>query len=99
MKIRGTLSQMLKKCLYESLNADMLERVARDVIADYDLRGRTGFPPNIPFKARPPLPASSTMSSRRTCSSTSSSAWPCSTERASWVAPIGSAACARSSRP
>ncbi len=52
MKIRGTLSQMLKKCLYESLNADMLERVARDVIADYDLRGRTGFPPNIPLQGQ-----------------------------------------------
>lgn len=43
---------MLKKSLYESLNADMLERVARDVIADYDLRGRTGFPPNIPLQGQ-----------------------------------------------
>jgi hypothetical protein len=41
---------MLKKCLYESLNADMLERIAQDVIPDYDLRKRSGFPPNIPMQ-------------------------------------------------
>jgi len=43
---------MLKKCLYESLDADMIERVARDVLPDYDLRERTGFPPNIPVQAQ-----------------------------------------------
>lgn len=52
MKVRGALSQMLKKSLYESLNADMLERVAQDVIPDYDLRRRTGFPPNIPMQGQ-----------------------------------------------
>jgi len=43
---------MLKKSLYESLNADMLERMAQDVIPDYDLRSRTGFPPNIPMQGQ-----------------------------------------------
>jgi len=43
---------MLKKSLYESLNADMLERIAQDVIEDYDLRARTGFPPNIPMQGQ-----------------------------------------------
>lgn len=52
MKVRGTLSQMLKKSLYESLNADMLERIAQDIIPDYDLRRRTGFPPNIPMQGQ-----------------------------------------------
>jgi hypothetical protein len=52
MKVRGTLSQMLKKCLHESLSADMLERMAQDVIEDYDLRARTGWPPNIPMQGQ-----------------------------------------------
>ncbi len=52
MKVQGALSQMLKKSLYESLNADMLQRIAMDVIADYDLRARTGFPPNIPLQGQ-----------------------------------------------
>ena len=52
MKIRGALSQMLKKSLYESLSAEMLERVAQDLIPDYDLLRRTGFPPNIPMQAQ-----------------------------------------------
>ncbi len=52
MKPRGLLSQMLKKSLYESLDATMIERVARDVIRDYDLRERTGFPPNIPVQGQ-----------------------------------------------
>ncbi len=43
---------MLKKSLYESLNAEMLERVAQDLIPDYDLRQRTGFPPNIPMQGQ-----------------------------------------------
>jgi hypothetical protein len=52
VKVRSALSQMLKKCLIESLNADMQERVAQDVIEDYDLRARTGFPPNIPMQGQ-----------------------------------------------
>jgi hypothetical protein len=43
---------MLKKCLIESLNADMQERMAQDVIEGYDLRARTGFPPNIPMQGQ-----------------------------------------------
>jgi hypothetical protein len=43
---------MLKKCLIESLNADMQERIAQDLIEDYDLRARTGFPPNIPMQGQ-----------------------------------------------
>jgi class 3 adenylate cyclase len=43
---------MLKKCLIESLNADMQERMAQDVIEGYDLRRRTGFPPNIPMQGQ-----------------------------------------------
>jgi hypothetical protein len=43
---------MLKKCLVESLNAEMQERVAQDVIEGYDLRARTGFPPNIPMQGQ-----------------------------------------------
>ena len=43
---------MLKKSLYESLNAEMLERVAQDLIPDYDLCQRTGFPPNIPMQGQ-----------------------------------------------
>jgi len=52
LKVRGALSQTLKKSLYESLNADMLERVAQDLIPDYDLRRRTGFPPNMPMQGQ-----------------------------------------------
>lgn len=52
MKVRSAHSQLLKKCLSESLNADMLERMAEDVIPDYDLRARTGFPPNIPMQGQ-----------------------------------------------
>jgi hypothetical protein len=52
MKVRGALTQTLKKSLYESLNAEMLERVAQDVIADYDLCERTGFPRNIPMQVQ-----------------------------------------------
>jgi hypothetical protein len=43
---------LLKKCLSESLNADMLKRIAEDVIPDYDLLARTGFPPNIPMQGQ-----------------------------------------------
>jgi hypothetical protein len=50
VKPKGILVQMLKKSLNESLSPDMQERVARDVIEDYDLRSRTGFPPNIPMQ-------------------------------------------------
>jgi hypothetical protein len=50
VKPRGALSQMLKKCLYESLDADLVERIAQDVLPGYDLRKRTGFPPNIPMQ-------------------------------------------------
>jgi hypothetical protein len=52
MKVRSALSQLLKKCLIESLNADMQERIAQDVIEGYDLRARTGFPPNIPMQGQ-----------------------------------------------
>ncbi len=52
MKPRGSLAQALKRCLYESLDAGMIERVAQAVLPDYDLRGRTGFPPNIPVQAQ-----------------------------------------------
>lgn len=52
MKIRSALSHLLKKCLIESLNADMQERMAQDIIASYDLRARTGFPPNIPMQSQ-----------------------------------------------
>lgn len=52
VKVRSALSQMLKKCLVESLDADMQERTTQDVIADYDLRKRTGFPPNIPMQGQ-----------------------------------------------
>ena len=50
LKIKGSLSQLLKKSLYESLNPEMMERVAADLIPDYDLLKRTGFPPNIPMQ-------------------------------------------------
>ncbi len=50
MKVKGALSQMLKKSLNESLTPDMMERVAQDVIPDYDLRRRSGFPANIPMQ-------------------------------------------------
>jgi hypothetical protein len=52
MKVKGGIAQILKKSLYESLNAEMLERVAKDVIPGYDLRERTGFPPNIPMQVQ-----------------------------------------------
>jgi hypothetical protein len=41
---------MLKKSLNESLTPDMLERMAQDVMPDYDLRSRAGYPPNIPMQ-------------------------------------------------
>jgi Adenylate cyclase, family 3 (some proteins contain HAMP domain) len=52
VKVRANIAQMLKKGLYESLDADMLERMAQDVIPDYDLHERTGFPPNIPMQGQ-----------------------------------------------
>jgi len=52
MKVRNSLSQMLKRSLNESLNPDMLERMAQDVIPDYDLRARAGYPPNIPMQGQ-----------------------------------------------
>lgn len=52
VKPRGALSQMLKRCLYESLDAELLERIAQDVLPGYDLRARTGFPPNIPVQVQ-----------------------------------------------
>jgi len=42
----------LKRSLYESLDAGMIERVAQAVLPDYDLGRRTGFPPNIPVQAQ-----------------------------------------------
>jgi hypothetical protein len=50
MKVRSALAQMLKKYLNESLAPDMLERMAKDVMPDYDLRSRAGYPPNIPMQ-------------------------------------------------
>jgi class 3 adenylate cyclase len=52
MKVKSSLAQALKKSLYESLSAEMLERIAKDIIPDYDLRERTGFPPNIPMQGQ-----------------------------------------------
>ncbi len=52
MRVKGSLSQMLKKNLNESLSAEMLERMARDVIPGYDLHERTGFPANIPLQGQ-----------------------------------------------
>jgi hypothetical protein len=52
MKVRTSLAQCSKRCLYEALSAEMLERVARDVIPDYDLHARTGFPRNIPMQVQ-----------------------------------------------
>jgi hypothetical protein len=52
MKVKSGIAQMLKKSLYESLNAEMIERVAKDVIPGYDLHERTGFPPNIPLQVQ-----------------------------------------------
>lgn len=49
MKVRTSFAQALKKTLYESLDAEMIERVVKDVIPGYDLRQRAGFPPNIPI--------------------------------------------------
>jgi hypothetical protein len=48
MKDRGPLGSMMKKSLHESLNTDMLARLAHDVFPeDYDLHDRTGFPPSV----------------------------------------------------
>ncbi|HTX71988.1 MAG TPA: hypothetical protein VMC79_04110 [Rectinemataceae bacterium] len=49
MKVRGSLAQITKKCLNESLTPDMLERVAKDIFPEYDLRARTGFTSNVPL--------------------------------------------------
>ncbi len=48
MKDRGPLAASMKKSLHESLNTDMLSRIARDVFGeDYDLHARTGFPASV----------------------------------------------------
>lgn len=48
MKDRSPLAIMMKKSLRESLNADMLGRLAREVFSDeYDLRERTGYPASV----------------------------------------------------
>jgi hypothetical protein len=52
MKVRWSLSQLLKKTLNNSLAPDMFERIAKDVIPDYNLRQSTGFPPNIPMQGQ-----------------------------------------------
>ncbi|HOX33071.1 MAG TPA: hypothetical protein PLB91_12125 [Spirochaetales bacterium] len=48
MRDRGPLANTMKRGLHESLNTDMLERIAREVFAEeYDLHERTGFPPSV----------------------------------------------------
>jgi hypothetical protein len=48
MKDRGPLAASMKKSLHESLNTDMLARLAHEVFADeYELHERTGFPASV----------------------------------------------------
>lgn len=49
MRPRLRLQSSFIQALSQSMTVDAMERLARQVIPDYDLHARSGFPPNIPI--------------------------------------------------
>lgn len=52
MVLKTSVQGTVIKALYESLNVDMMSRLANIVIPNYNLHERTGFPTNIPIPAQ-----------------------------------------------
>jgi class 3 adenylate cyclase len=49
MKVHAALQTLMLRSLSQSLTVDLMEKVARKVIPDYDVYERSGFPANIPM--------------------------------------------------
>ena len=49
MKVAARLSSLFVSALSQSLSVELMQRVARMVIADYDIYERSGFPATIPM--------------------------------------------------
>ena len=49
MKVPARLSTLFVSALSQSMTVDLMEKVARTVIPDYDVHERSGFPSNIPM--------------------------------------------------
>ncbi len=49
MKVQSRLATLFVSALSQSMPVDLMEKVARRVIPDYDVHERSGFPSNIPI--------------------------------------------------
>jgi class 3 adenylate cyclase len=49
MKVPARLATLFVSALSQSMPVDLMEKVARNVIPDYDIYKRSGFPPSIPI--------------------------------------------------
>ena len=49
MKVQARLATLFISALSQALPVDLMQRVARTVIRDYDVYERSGFPANIPM--------------------------------------------------
>ena len=49
MKIQTRLTTLFVSALSQSMPVDLMEKVARKVIPDYDIYERSGFPPSVPI--------------------------------------------------
>ena len=49
MKVPARLSTLFVSAVSQSMSVDLMEKVARTVIPDYDVHERSGFPSNIPM--------------------------------------------------
>jgi class 3 adenylate cyclase len=49
MKIQTRLATLFVSALSQSMPVDLMQKVARKVIQDYDIHERSGFPPSIPI--------------------------------------------------
>ena len=52
MKVRANLQNLLVRSLAESVNVDTMEALSKELIHNYDLHQRTGFPVNMPIPNR-----------------------------------------------
>ena len=53
MKVPARLSTLFVSAVSQSMSVDLMEKVARTVIPDYDVHERSGFPSNIMRMLRP----------------------------------------------
>ncbi len=49
MKVYARLRALFEQALTQSMSVDQMQRAARKVIPDYDIKERSGFPENIPI--------------------------------------------------